>query len=50
MEGTQESVAVNSATFVTQPKNKQRKQALHIFRSAFTILETDEFSLFALIA
>lgn len=27
MEETQESVAVNSATFVPQPKNKQRKQA-----------------------
>lgn len=50
MEEIQDSVAVNSATFVPQPKNKQRKQALRIFRSAFTVLETDEFSLFALIA
>lgn len=49
MEETQESVAVNSATFVPQPKNKQRAGS-YIFRSAFTVLETDEFSLFALIA
>lgn len=50
MEETREFVAVNSATFVPQPKNKQRKQALRLFRSTFTVLETDEFTLFALIA